>query len=105
MGVTAMASIVHDNEPFHTWHQQHMARLHAAAIDDSLLGTLANPHDFSATTLLNRDYTRCAETMIGNYGSRALGLAERRALEMLGDGNSDVSDIWTRVAATIRWIR
>jgi len=100
-----MASIVDDNEPFQTWHEQYMVRLQAAVIDDSLLGTLVSTHDFSATALLNRDYKRCAETMTTNYGLRALGRAERHALEMLGDGNHDGSDIWTRVAATIRWIQ
>ena len=100
-----MARIVDGNGPFQITHKQYMRRLSAAAIDGSVPRNFASMHDFSATALLNRDYKRCAETMIGNYGSRALGRAERRALEMLGDGNHDVSDIWTRVAATIRWIR
>ena len=76
-----------------------------AAINEAVLAALASAHHFSDTTLLNRDYKRCAETMISNFGSDALGRAQRRALEMLGDGNHDLSDIWTRVAATIRWIR
>jgi hypothetical protein len=105
MGVIAMARIVDGNEPFPTTHKQYMARLGRAAIHESVLGTLASTHDFSATALLSRDYKRCAETMITNYGFGALARAERRARQMLGDDNHDGYDIWTRVAATIRWIR
>ena len=76
-----------------------------AAINDAVLAALASARNFSDTTLLNRDYKRCAETMISNFGSRALVRAERRALEMLGDGTHDGSDIWTRVATIIRQIR
>ena len=100
-----MASIVDDNEPFQTWHEQYMVRLQAAAIHESVFETLASTHDFSATALLNRDYKRCADTMINKYGPDALFRAERRARHMLGDDNHDGYDIWTRVAATIRWIQ
>ena len=100
-----MAHTVNDNRPFQTTHKQYMVRLSAAAIDESVFGTLASTHDFSATALLKRDYQRCAETMINKYGPDALFRAERRARHMLGDDNHDGYDIWTRVAATIRWIR
>jgi hypothetical protein len=76
-----------------------------AVINEAVLAARASAHNFPDTTLLDRDYKRCAETMIGNFGSNALYRAERRAHEMLGDGNHEGSDIWTRVAATIRWIR
>jgi hypothetical protein len=66
------------------------------------LADLASACNFSDTTLLDRDYKRCAETMISNFGSNAVQRAERRAQEMLGDGNPGGCDIWTRVAATIR---
>ena len=82
-----------------------LVRARTAAIHESVFRTLASTHDFSATALLNRDYKRCAETMINNHGPDALARAERRARQMLGDHNHDGYDIWTRVAATIRWIR
>jgi hypothetical protein len=100
-----MARIVDGAGPFQTMHKQYMMRLRSAAIHESVLGTLASTHDFSATALLNRDYKRCAETMIDNYGPDALARAERRARQLLGDDDHDGYDIWTRVAATIRWIR
>jgi hypothetical protein len=103
MRVTTMERTANDNGPFQAMHEHHVVRPRGAAINEAVLADLA--HNFSDTTLLNRDYKRCAETMISNFGSRALLRAERRALEMLGDGNHDGSDIWTRVAATIRWIR
>jgi hypothetical protein len=104
MGVTAMARTVDDNGPFQTAHEQYMVHLRGAAIDDSVLGILARTRDFPATALLNRDYKWCAEMMINNYGQDALFRAERRARQMLRDSNHDGCDIWTRVAATIRWI-
>jgi hypothetical protein len=55
--------------------------------------------------LLNRDYERCAETMLYKFGSSALDRAERRAREMLGDANPGGYGIWTRVAATIRQVQ
>lgn len=76
-----------------------------AAIDESMLGTFANAPSFSATMLLDRDYKWCAETMLYKFGSSAPGRAERRARDMLGDGNPDGHDIWTRVAATIRQVQ
>ncbi len=100
-----MAHTANDNGPFQTTHMQYMVRIQGAAIHESVFETLASTHDFSATALLNRDYKRCAETMINNYGLDALARAERRARHMLGDDNHDGYDIWTRVAATIRWIR
>jgi hypothetical protein len=100
-----MARTVSDNGPFQTTHEQYMVRLRAAASDESAFRILASTHDFSATALLKRDYKRCAETMITTYGSDALARAERRARQLLGDDNHDGYDIWTRVAATIRWIR
>ena len=100
-----MAHTANDNGPFQTTHKQYMMRLSAAAIHELVSGTLASTHDFSATALLNRDYKRCAETMINKYGPDAQFRAERRARHMLGDDNHDGYDIWTRVAATIRWIR
>jgi hypothetical protein len=42
-----------------------------AAIDESVLGTFANARSFSATMLLDRDYS--AETMLYKFGSSALG--------------------------------
>lgn len=98
-----MARSADGNEPFQTAHTPHMMRLGKAATDGSALGTLAN--DFSATALFNRDYKRCAETMISKYGPNALVRAEKRARQLLGDQNNDGCEIWTRVAATIRWIR
>ena len=76
-----------------------------AAIGKSVLGTLARAHNFSVTIVSDRDYKRCAEVMISNFGSSAVGRAERHAREMLLDGDSDGHDIWTRVAAVIRQIR
>jgi hypothetical protein len=55
--------------------------------------------------LLSRDYNWCAETMLYKFGSSALDRAERRARQMLGDGNPGGHDIWTRVAATIREVQ
>ena len=100
-----MARIVDGNRPFQITHKQYMRRLSAAAIDGSVLRNFASTHDFSATALLNRDYKRCAETMINSYGPDALARAQRCARQLLGDDNHDGYDIWTRVAATIRWIR
>ena len=100
-----MAHTANDNGPFQTTHKQYMVRLQGAAIHEPVFGSLSSTHDFSATALLNRDYKRCAETMINKYGLDALSRAERRARHMLGDDNQDGYDIWTRVAATIRWIR
>ena len=76
-----------------------------AAISKSVLGTPANARDLSKLTLLDRDYSWCAETMMRNFGSDALGRAERRAWEMLQNHNRDGYDTWTRVAAVIRQIR
>ena len=76
-----------------------------AASNEDVLAALASAHNFSDTTLLDRDYKRCAETMISNFGSNALHRAEQRARKVLGDGDPGGYDIWTRVAATIRWIR
>lgn len=95
-----MARIADGNGPFQITHTPHMMRLGKVATDGSVLA-----NDFSATALLNRDYTRCAETMIDNYGADALGRAEKRARQLLGDHNHDGYDIWSRVAATIWWIR
>jgi len=100
-----MARTVNDNGSFQTTHKQYMVRLRGAAIHESVFETLASTHDFSATALLNRDYKRCAEMMINKFGPDALARAERRARHMLGDDNHDGYDIWSRVAATIRWIR
>jgi hypothetical protein len=99
-----MPRTVGGNGPSQTTHEQCMVRLRAA-IDESAFRILASTHDFSATALLSRDYKRCAETMITTYGPDVLARAERRARQMLGDDNHDRYDIWTRVAATIRWIR
>jgi hypothetical protein len=55
--------------------------------------------------LLDRDYYWCARLMLEQFGQRALGRAERRAIEMLADGNPDLSRIWTQVAAVIRQIQ
>ena len=55
--------------------------------------------------LLNRDYYWCARLMLDQFGQRALGRAEHRAREMLEDGNPELSEIWTRVAAAIRQIQ
>jgi hypothetical protein len=54
--------------------------------------------------LLDRDYHWCAHLMLAQYGHRAIERAERRAHEMLADGNSDLGEIWTTVAAAIRQI-
>ena len=43
--------------------------------------------------------------MLEHSGAMALHRAERRAREMLEDGNPDGSEIWTRVAAAIRQIQ
>jgi hypothetical protein len=104
MGVTAMTRTVNDNDSFQTTHK-YMVPLRGTVINESVFETLGSAHDFSATALLSRDYKRCAETMIGNYGPDAFFRAERRARHMLVDENHDGYDIWTRVAATIRWIR
>ena len=100
-----MACIVDDSGPLQTGNEQDSVPVRAPAIDESALGTLASTHDFSANALLNRDYKRCADMMINKYGPDALFRAERRARHMLGDDNHDGYDIWTRVAATIRWIQ
>jgi hypothetical protein len=55
--------------------------------------------------LLDRDYYWCARLMLDQYGQRALERAERRARETLEDGNPELSEIWTRVAAAIRQIQ
>ena len=55
--------------------------------------------------LLDRDYYWCARLMLDRYGKRALERAERRAQEMLADGNPDLSAIWTRVADAVRQIQ
>jgi hypothetical protein len=55
--------------------------------------------------LLDRDYHWCAEGMLRKFGSRARGRAERRAWQMLQDGNPGGYDIWTRVTAIIRQIQ
>jgi hypothetical protein len=55
--------------------------------------------------LLERDYYWCARLMLEHSGAMALHRAERRAREMLEDGNPDGSEIWTRVAAAIRQIQ
>jgi hypothetical protein len=62
-------------------------------------------HGYSSAMLLDRDYYWCARLMLEQYGQRALGRAERRAQEMLADGNSDTSEIWMRVAAAVRQIQ
>jgi hypothetical protein len=81
MGVTAMAHAANDNGPFQTTHKQYMMRLSAAAIHESAFGTLASTHDFSATALLNRDYKRCADTMIHKYaGMPYSGLSDVRGI-------------------------
>ena len=54
--------------------------------------------------LLDRDYYWCARLMLDQNGHRAIERAELRAREMLADGNPDLSEIWTRVAAAIRQI-
>jgi hypothetical protein len=76
-----------------------------AAIGESLLGTFADARSFSATMLLDRDYNWCAETMFREYGLGALGRAERRARELLQEGNPGGYEIWVKVAATIREIQ
>jgi hypothetical protein len=76
-----------------------------AAIDESLLGFFANERSFSATMLLDGDYNWCAETMLRKYGLAALRRAERRAWEMLQEGNPGGYDIWTGVASAIRQIQ
>jgi hypothetical protein len=43
--------------------------------------------------------------MLEHFGAKALHRAERRAREMLEDGNPDGSKIWARVAAAIRQIQ
>jgi hypothetical protein len=65
----------------------------------------ANAHSFSAAMLLDRDYRWCAEGMLRKFGSRALSRAERRAQELLADGNLGGYEIWIRVAATIQQIQ
>jgi len=100
-----MARTADGNAPFRTTHKQHMMHLGRVASDGSVLGTLASTHDLSATALLNQDYKRCAETMISKYGPNALVRAEKHARQLLGDHNHSGYDIWSRVAATIRWIR
>ena len=65
----------------------------------------ANARSFSATMLVDRDYKWCAEGMLRKFGSRALGRAERRAQELLADGNFGGYEIWIRVAATIQQIQ
>jgi transposase InsO family protein len=55
--------------------------------------------------LLDRDYRWCAEAMLRKFGASALSRAERRAHNLLEDGNPVGRDIWSRVAATIRKIQ
>ena len=74
-----------------------------AAIAKSVLGTPASARDVSG--LLDRDYRWCAELMISNFGSDALGRAEGRAWEMLQNHDRGGYDTWIRVAATVRQIR
>jgi hypothetical protein len=76
-----------------------------AAIYESLCASFPNARSFPPTMLLDRDYNWCAETMLKYYGLGAVGRAERRAQEMLRDGNPGGCDIWTRVAEIIRQIQ
>jgi hypothetical protein len=55
--------------------------------------------------LLDRDYYWCARLMLDQYGKRAMERAERRAQEMLAEGNPDLSEIWTKVAEANRQIQ
>ena len=73
----------------------------ATAANDDVPGTLTMVGGFSAM-LLDRDYKWCAETMLNKVGSSALGRAERRAQELLGDGNPGGHEIWFKVAETVR---
>jgi hypothetical protein len=76
-----------------------------APIDESMLGPFADARSCSHTMLMDRDFKWCAETMLSEFGSTALGRAERRARKLLRDGNRDGYDIWTGVAATIREVQ
>ena len=68
-------------------------------------GNLGDRPPLFPAMLLDRDYYWCARLMLEHFGAKALHRAERRAREMLEDGNPDGSEIWTRVAAAIRQIQ